>query len=1265
MSGTWQFWIDRGGTFTDVIARDPSGALAAAKLLSENPGRYDDAAVEGIRRFLDLAPGAPIPAHRIGAVKMGTTVATNALLERKGEPLVLVVTRGFADQLRIGYQNRPRLFVRRIDLPDMLYESVIEADERVTAEGGILAALDEAALRRDLGAARARGIAACAICFLHGYRYPAHEARAAAIAAEMGFAQVSVSHRVSPLPKFVSRGDTTVVDAYLSPVLARYVARVRAGLGAATPLHFMQSSGGLADAARFQGKDAVLSGPAGGVVGAAESGRAAGFDRIIGFDMGGTSTDVCHFDGVYEREQETMVAGVRLRAPMMLIHTVAAGGGSILHYDGLRMRVGPDSAGADPGPRAYRRGGPLTVTDANVMLGKLRPGFFPAIFGPGENEPLDADAVRAAFAALAERIGKPPEEIAEGFVAIAVANMANAVKKISVARGYDVTSYALNCFGGAGGQHACLVADALGMETVLIHPFSGLLSAYGIGLAKLRAVRQRAVGRPLDAALMPELERIAAGLAAQTRAEIEAQLTPSRPPHPEEPRSGVSKDAPSPLSDLPHPAEPQSGVSKDAPSPLSNLPHPEEPQSGVSKDAPPISTTLAAHIRYEGTDTTLEIPFGDLSAMQAAFAAAHTRRFGFGFEGRGLVVDSLQAEASGGGETPPRASAGPSAAPLPAPAATARLFMAGAWRDAPVHRRETLAPGHAIPGPALLIEPNQTVVVEPGWRAGIAPGGEVILRKDASAAPPHPEEAATRPSRRTHILSATGAPDPVMLEIFNNLFMSVAEQMGLTLEKTAVSVNIKERLDFSCALYDGDGALIANAPHMPVHLGSMGDSVAAVRAAHPDMRPGDAFALNAPYAGGTHLPDVTVVMPVFGEGETAPRFFCAARGHHADIGGIAPGSMPPFSVSVEDEGVLLDAVQIVRAGRFDEEGLRALLGAGPHPARNPDQNVADLKAQIAACAKGAAELHRMTGAYGLDVVKAYMGHVQDNAEAVVRQAIAALTPGSFEVPMDGGAVIRVRIDIDAAARSARIDFAGTSPQQANNFNAPASVAKAAVLYCFRCLADDDIPLNAGCLRPLDIVIPDGSMLKPRYPAAVVAGNVETSQAVTDAIFGAMGVLAASQGTMNNLTFGDARYQYYETICGGAGAGPDFDGQSAVHTHMTNSRLTDPEVLESRFPVLVESFAIRRDSGGAGAHRGGDGVVRRLRFRAPMTCSILSTRRETAPFGLAGGGDAARGRNSVIRADGRIEPLKGADQTEMAAGDAILIETPGGGGYGAV
>ncbi len=1191
MTGKWQFWIDRGGTFTDVIARTPEGELRAAKLLSENPGRYADAAVEGVRRALGLAPGEPVPSERIEAVRMGTTVATNALLERKGERAALVVTHGFADQIRIGYQNRPRLFVRRIDLPDMLYERVIEADERVTAEGDTLAPLDEAALRRDLAAARAEGLAACAIVFMHGYRYPAHEARAGELAREAGFTQVSLSHAVSPLQKFVSRGDTTMLDAYLSPTLRRYVDRVREGLGAETPLQFMTSAGGLAGADRFHGKDAVLSGPAGGVVGAAESARAAGFAKIIGFDMGGTSTDVCHFDGAYERIGETQVAGVRLRAPMMLIHTVAAGGSSILTWDGLRMRVGPESAGADPGPAAYRRGGPLAVTDANVMLGKLRPDFFPAIFGPGEDQPLDAAAVARGFDDLARRMGGDvaPEAVAEGYVRIAVENMAAAIKRISVARGYDVTGYALNCFGGAGGQHACLVADALGMERVLIHPFSGLLSAYGIGLATPRAFRQRAAALPLadDPGALVALSRAVA-------AEAEAELL------------------------------------------------------GELDGAAALAVTLTAHLRYDGADATLEVPFGPPGDMRVAFEALHARRYGFGYPGRAVIVDSLQAEAAVAAAAHGVSPVGAEPGAAPPPAAIAPVYMDGAWRDAAIHRRETLTPGRRIEGPALLIEPHQTIVIEPGWSAAIAAGGETILSRIA------PRE---RPALSAH------AVDPVMLEVFNNLFMSIAEQMGLTLEKTAASVNITERLDFSCAIYDADGALIANAPHMPVHLGSMGDSVAAVRAKHRDLAPGDVFALNAPYAGGTHLPDVTVVMPVFGEGDLAPRFFCAARGHHADIGGIAPGSMPPFSVSVDEEGVLLDAVKIVHRGAFDEDGLRARLGAGRWPSRNPDANIADLKAQIAACAKGAEELARLAAQYGLDVVKAYMGHVQDNAEAVVRQAIAALSDGAFEVPMDGGAAIRVAIAVDRAARSARIDFAGTSPQQPNNFNAPASVARAAVLYCFRCLADDDIPLNAGCLRPLEIVIPEGCMLSPRYPAAVVAGNVETSQAVTDAIFGAMGVLAAAQGTMNNLTFGDARRQYYETICGGAGAGPGFDGQSAVHTHMTNSRLTDPEVLESRFPVLVEAFAIRRGSGGAGEHLGGDGVLRRLRFREPMTCSILSTRRETAPFGLAGGGDALPGRNLVIRASGAREALGGCGQVEMSAGDAIQIETPGGGGFG--
>ncbi len=1187
MTGTWQFWIDRGGTFTDVIARKPDGSLTAAKLLSENPERYADAAVEGIRRFLKSAPDGAID-----AVKMGTTVATNALLERKGERLALVVTRGFGDQIRIGYQNRPKLFARCIVLPDMLYETVIEADERVTADGKVQTALNEDALRASLAAVRAKGISACAIVFMHGYRFPAHEKRAGEIARELGFTQISLSHEVSPLQKFVSRGDTTIVDAYLSPVLQRYVSRVRSGLGDSVPLHFMQSSGGLTSATAFRGKDAVLSGPAGGVVGAAETGRAAGFEKIIGFDMGGTSTDVCHFDGAYEREQETTVAGVRLRAPMMLVHTVAAGGSSILSYDGLRMRVGPESAGANPGPKSYRRGGPLAITDANVMLGKLQADFFPAIFGPGENETLDVASVQAAFDDIAGRIGdgRTPEAIAEGFIRIAVENMANAVKRISVARGYDVTGYTLNCFGGAGGQHACLVADALGMETVLIHPFSGLLSAYGIGLARQRAFRQRAIGAELTANLATRLKEEVAKIGQEARDDLMDQ--------------------------------------------------------GIASGA--IIADASAFIRYAGTDTALEVPFGSADDMAVAFVALHTKRFGFGFEGRSLIVEQIQVEASGAGANPPELSALKAQGDEAPVSATRQIFFNGAWHETPVYLRGDVGCGHHLPGPALLIEPNQTIVIEPGWQAELSAHDDVILKRITA-----------RPLRH----AAGTQADPVMLEIFNNLFMSIAEQMGLTLEKTAASVNIKERLDFSCAIYDAEGGLIANAPHVPVHLGSMGDSVAAVRARHPHMKPGDAFALNAPYAGGTHLPDITVVMPIFGAGDTAPRFYCAARGHHADIGGIAPGSMPAFSRTVDDEGVMLDAVQIVHGGVFDEDGLTQHLSSGAHPSRNIANNIADMKAQIAACAKGGEELHKMTVLHGPDVVAAYMRHVQDNAEAVTRRAIAALKPGSFAVPMDNNAIIRVRIEVDMATSSARIDFTGTSPQTPDNFNAPSSVTKAAVLYCFRCLADDDIPLNAGCLRPLEIIIPEGSMLAPRYPAAVVAGNVETSQTVTDAIFGAMGVLAASQGTMNNLTFGNARHQYYETICGGAGAGPDFNGASAVHTHMTNSRLTDPEVLESRFPVVVDAFSIRGGSGGAGTHHGGDGISRRIRFLEPMTASILSTRRINRPFGLNGGGDGAPGRNSVIRADGHEEKLRPSDEVSLDPGDAIVIETPGGGGYG--
>jgi len=1205
----WDFWIDRGGTFTDVVARDPSGALHTAKLLSENPNAYDDAALEAIRRLLAVKPGDRLPAGAIGAVKMGTTVATNALLERHGAPTLLVTTKGFKDALRIGYQARPHIFKLAIDLPELLYCRVVEADERVSAQGAVLTPLDAAKARRDMQAAYDAGLRAVAICLMHGYRYQAHEQELAAIAADIGFTQISVSHIASPLMKLVSRGDTTVVDAYLSPILRRYVNRVAQALDSATTgtrLMFMQSSGGLTDAGLFQGKDAILSGPAGGVVGAVETSRAAGYDKIIGFDMGGTSTDVCHFDGAFERAFDTEVAGVRMRAPMMRIHTVAAGGGSQLLFDGARMRVGPDSAGADPGPAAYRRGGPLTVTDANVMTGKLIPAYFPAIFGPNADQPLDAATVRARFTELAERIadatGRPanPQDIAAGFLKIAVENMAQAIKKISVQRGYDVTRYALASFGGAGGQHACLVADALGMTTCIIHPMSGLLSAYGMGLADIRATRAEALNLPLDSdghqALVALLQRLGNAAADEVR------------------RQGV--------------------------------------------DAEHIRLTPTVHARYAGTDTALEVAHGSVADITTAFERAHMARFGFTSPGQTIVLEAAAQEAIGAeprpdappisGSLPPTQSPAPE--PSPAPSTTvARTYMDGAWQDAPVILRQDAPPGAYVIGPAIVIEPHQTIVIEPGWRADVTTADTVILTRH-------------EPKHRAAAIGT--AADPVMLEVFNNLFMSVAEQMGFTLEKTAHSVNIKERLDFSCALFDGAGHLVANAPHIPVHLGSMGASVESIIDQYPDMAPGDVFVLNAPYNGGTHLPDITVIKPVFDGAGGRRLFFTAARGHHADIGGIAPGSMPPNSQTVTDEGIVIDGLKLVERGVFQEHSLRRLLTSGPTPARNPEQNIADLKAQIAACEKGAQELHKMIAQFGLKAVEAYMGHVQDNAEEAVRRVITTLTPGAFTLAMDNGAVIKLTIRIDAANRSATIDFTGTSAQLPSNFNAPDAVARAAVLYAFRCLVDDDIPLNAGCLVPITLVIPPGSFLKPRYPAAVVAGNVETSQAIADALFAALGVMGAAQGTMNNLTFGNDSYQYYETIAGGAGAGATFDGASAVQTHMTNSRLTDPEVLETRFPVLVRRFEIRAGSGGTGAHRGGDGVIREITFRQPMSVSILSQRRTIRPFGIAGGGDGAAGCNRVERGDGPVDALAACAQTQVAAGDTIIIETPGGGGYGA-
>jgi 5-oxoprolinase (ATP-hydrolysing) len=1194
-SEIWDFWIDRGGTFTDVVGRHPDGMLVPHKLLSENPEAYTDAAVQGIRDLLGLKAGEPIPPGRVGAVKMGTTVATNALLERKGERTLLLITKGFRDALKIGYQARPKIFARHIIKPDMLYERVAEVDERVRADGTVERTPDLGQVRRDLEAAKADGIAAVAIVFMHAYRYPEHERQVAALAREMGFAQVSVSHEVSPLIKLVGRGDTTVVDAYLSPILRRYVAQVDKDLDArrsAARLMFMMSSGGLTAAELFQGKDAILSGPAGGVVGMAETGRQAGFDRLIGFDMGGTSTDVSHFDGEYERAFETEVAGVRMRAPMMLIHTVAAGGGSILHFDGARFRVGPDSAGANPGPACYRRKGPLAVTDANVMVGKLIPDFFPKIFGPAQDQPLDAKTVRHDFNNLAQKVGdKTAEEIADGFIKIAVENMANAIKKISVQRGYDVTRYALNCFGGAGGQHACLVADSLGMTRVLIHPFSSLLSAYGMGLADIRATRQQAIELPFGDKALAAIKRIGTALGRVVKAEVAGQ--------------------------------------------------------GVT--AGKIKIFVRAHIRYAGTDTALVGGAGALPAMQRAFEKAHKARFGFIDRSKQMVVEAVSVEAVGGGAKFSEKTVKRARGKLPAPARRTNFFSAGEWHKANVFTRSQLKIGATVKGAAIIVEPHQTIVVEPGWQAELTRKNHLVLTRAVKL-------------KRTHAIGTHA--DPIMLEVFNNLFMSIAEQMGVSLQNTAYSVNIKERLDFSCAVFSHDGTLVANAPHMPVHLGSMDRSVETViRDNAGKIKPGDVYVINAPYNGGTHLPDITVCTPVFDDRKKKILFWVASRGHHADVGGISPGSMSPNATTIEQEGVYLDNFKLVERGRFRERELMAALLGAKYPARNPVQNINDIKAQIAANEKGVAELRKMVVHFTMPVVQAYMQHVQDNAAESVRRVIDRLHDSEFSYEMDQGTVIKVKIAVDKKKREATVDFTGTSPQQPTNFNAPEPVTRAAVLYVFRVMVDDDIPMNAGCLRPINIVIPAHSMLTPEYPAAVVAGNVETSQAITNCLFGALGALAAAQGTMNNLNFGNARYQYYETICSGSPAGPGFPGTDAVHTHMTNTRLTDPEVLEFRYPVVLEDFHIRKGSGGKGQWNAGDGIRRTIRFLEKMDCTILSGHRRVRPFGLAGGEAGQIGENWARRQDGRLERLQGCDETVIDANEAVIIQTPTAGGYG--
>ncbi|MGW6143261.1 hydantoinase B/oxoprolinase family protein [Streptomyces sp. NPDC055140] len=1187
----WQFWIDRGGTFTDVVARHPDGRLLTHKLLSDNPARYRDPAVAAIRGLLDSEGES---GHtRVDSVRMGTTVATNALLERKGERTALVVTRGFRDALRIAYQNRPRIFARRIELPELLHERVIEADERVDAHGAVLTPLDTDALEVSLRQAYDDGIRALAVVCMHSHLYPDHERRIGALAARIGFPQISLSSEVSPLMKVVPRGDTTVVDAYLSPVLRRYVQQVADQL-AGVRLMFMQSNGGLTEAGQFRGKDAILSGPAGGIVGMARVSRLAGFDRVIGFDMGGTSTDVSHYAGEYERVFTTQIAGVRLRAPMLDIHTVAAGGGSVLHFDGSRYRVGPDSAGADPGPACYRGGGPLTVTDANVALGRIQPAHFPAVFGPEGDQPLDRTLVRDRFAALAREIrdrtgdDRTPEQVAEGYLQIAVANIANAVKRISVQKGHDVTRYALTTFGGAGGQHACRVADSLGIRTVLVPPMAGVLSALGIGLADTTAMREQSVEAPLEPSAMPHVHKTADGLEGAARAELLAEDVP--------------------------------------------------------EDR--VRVTRRAQLRYDGTDTTLTVELTDPDTMRAAFEERHRATYSFTLD-RPLVVEALSVEATGLTAPPDLSALAPRSAPPDAPE-TASLHTGGAWRDVPLHRRDQLPPGDSVTGPAIIAESGSTTVVDDGWRAAVTDDGHLIMERAAV----------------TESSDIGTAADPVLLEVFNNLFMSIAEQMGARLESTSQSVNIKERLDFSCALFDPDGSLVANAPHIPVHLGSMGTSVKEViRRRGTRMRPGDTYAVNDPYHGGTHLPDVTVITPVFDtEGERI-LFYVASRGHHAEIGGIAPGSMPAGSRTIEEEGILFDNWLLVEGGRFRETETLGLLTGGPFPSRNPRTNLADLRAQIAANQKGVDEVARMIDHFGLDVVQAYMKHVQDNAEEAVRRVVDALQDGEFAYETDSGAVIRVRVTVDREQRGATVDFTGTSPQLATNFNAPFAVVNAAVLYVFRTLVDDDIPLNDGCLRPLRIVVPPGSFLAPEPPAAVVAGNVETSQAITGALYAALGVQAEGSGTMNNVTFGNESHQYYETVASGSGAGDGFHGAPVVQTHMTNSRLTDPEVLEWRLPVLLEEFAVRRGSGGPGRWHGGDGAVRRLRFLEPMTVSTLSQHRRVPPYGMAGGGPGALGANSVEHPDGTVDRLAGSDSADVLPGDVLVIETPGGGGYG--
>ena len=1232
-AGSWRFWIDRGGTFTDVVACDPRGRLQVRKVLSEQPERPGDPAMAALRQLLGLAPQASIPPQRLAEVRLGTTVATNALLEHRGAPVLLLINRGFADLLAIGDQHRPDIFALAIERPQPLAVRVLEVAGRLAADGHELEPLQlDQGLAAELRQALAAGYSSCAVALLHAARHPRHERQLGAWLEPFGFQEVALSHQLSSQPRLVPRGHTTLVEAAVAPVLDAYLADVRAALGPGPALRVMCSSGVLADLEQLHAKDTILSGPAGGMVGAvavaAQALEAAGLppQPVVGFDMGGTSTDVFHFapelgELAWERQPETEIAGLRLQAPMLPIHTVAAGGGSIVRFDGLRLAVGPESAGANPGPAAYRRGGPATITDANLLLGRLPAAALPPVFGAGGDQPADLEAVRSRFAELAAAVarGTTAEQVADGALAIAIETMAGAIRRISIERGHDLRGVLLVSYGGAGGQHACRLAEALGIGRVLLHPLAGVLSAYGIGMASQRLLLERSLAAPLTPALMPRLRQLRAALVAEGAAQLQ-----------------------------------------------------------------PGQVRARLELRYPGSERGLELLWPELpsdqqqvAALERAFAASHRRRFGYDPEpgaGAPLIVERLLLELVARDDDPPAANLPPQAPGQAVPAATpaspadpepasCSVWLQGRWQPVPHWQRSQLGAGQELVGPALISDPTSTSLLEPGWRARTLAGGVLLLEHGGSDRSGSQAQAAGR------------AADPTLLELYNHRFATIAEQMGARLQQSARSVNIRERLDFSCALFDGRGALVANAPHIPVHLGSMGDSVAALLAAiargdRQPLQPGDVVLSNDPYNGGTHLPDITAITPVFATATrtATPIAFVASRGHHADVGGISPGSMPPFSRSIADEGLLLDNVPLVEGGRFDASAWRRRLAAGPWPVRNPDQLLADLQAQAAANQLGGAQLLQLVERHGLAEVQAYAQHVQQHAAAAVRRLIGRLQAGRFSLELDGGGHIVVAISLDRAAGRARVDFSGSSPQSPDNVNAPLAVTKAAVLYVFRCLVGEAIPLNAGCLEPLELVVPLGCLLNPRPPAAVVAGNVEVSQALTNALFGALGVQAAAQGTMNNLSFGNAELQYYETICGGTGGGCDLEGQgfagaSAVQSHMTNSRLTDPEVLEERFPVRLERFTIRRGSGGAGRWPGGDGVVRQLRLLAPMTVGLLSGSRRVPPFGLAGGAPGLVGRNTLLRADGREQELPGSIQLELEAGDGLRIETPGGGGFG--